>query len=1173
LRKPLYASVCILAALVLVATLLWTRSGAPEGADPSDFAATAPEEARGPGGEPASAPADSSAGGEDGGVTEELSFFDPLSEEGQASTEPQRIPGQYIFVVTDSSDPSAVAQDVVDRHGGEVMYVYEDALWGFAWSGTDEGAEEISRDRRIASSEPDFKVFATAEEITPSLQRIRASHPTDVDAFGQGYTGDGIFIGILDTGVEVTHPNLQGNVVANQSWWRSCVGQMPPVGGTHGTAVAGIAAAAVNDLGHRGVAPQAKIIPIQVLSNAGSGTFSSVACGVNHLTKLARENPDERFIGNMSLSGTGPRGSCGSGFRRAVCISVGQGVVWTVSAGNSNTGAGSAVPASFPEVITTSALYHPAAERTPCEGEAAAGPCDGIASFSNFGGLIDVMAPGVGVHTSGLGGGQVTLSGTSASAPIAAGVAALMLQANAALSPADVRSIMRTSGECPDGSENGTDDVCPLTTGQWPRLNWLTGGVVGQDRDSIPEPLVHALRAAQLADPRQPRVNWEQPSELPLVGNHVPVGFSVSDNDADGNPEGGVKGVRWSVVGDGGWRGSWGDGNTPDAVDITEAFSGFLDSSSLEDGPQKLLVEVTDNDDNVRSYGRRVEVRNAPPLYVETFDDPHSFPEGWDGNGLWHINNHCVESAGSSPPGHAYFGDADSCTFDVGGAPWGRLVSPVFRDVERGSVLSFDYVRVGAESPRAHHRARLLANYGGRWSVIWREDARQANTPEWTRVEIPLNTHPTRRVARLNFQFHSGRGILNDHLGFAIDNVMIRAPGWNGAPDVEWQEPAYGDVVRGDVALRLKVDDEDLVDEGFDVQWRRWTGSEPGSWEEMTYNAGDGRFEATWDSDCGDPGLCPDGEVLFEVRATDSGGAERRSATRVQTNNFDTPPEIEILNPSDGAVLPAGEIPLRARISDDRTPPASLDVSWKLAGPTPVAGVLTFGAEGELHGDTLYLATLEPGSYTLTVEAVDDCPDGFPNRNLCQVPGVSNSSASSVDLEVIETSFSENFEGTTEDDLREAGWVWPGLWHISESCGDLAPVSGGRMAYFGSPDDCRYPPGNHRRALRSSRIEDLPQREVILSFNHFRNVERSHARLARTVVQVNTNGRWRTVLDLDARDPSDAHWSTASIPVTLHRDGFWVRFFYIGGPGAQGGHTGWAIDDLRVGPAPPAPGP
>ena len=273
------------------------------------------------------------------------------------------------------------------------------------------------------------------------------------------------------------------------------LGQPPTDGHGHGTHVSGtIAATADNGIGVVGVAPEATIVPVKVLDDTGNGTTATVVCGVDYVTGLntdANATNDVQVV-NMSLGDTGSAGTCtDGGLRQAICQSVAAGITYVAAAGNSTTDASTFYPANYPEVIAVSAI-------TDLDGKAGGlAGClffilycdDEIAFFSNYGAVVDVTAPGAQIQSTWMGGGYQSSDGTSMASPHAAGVAALVLEADPGLSPAVVATILEESGQCPNSSwaEAGTDETC-AGQGQW-----------GDDPDGIAEPLVNALRAVEAA--------------------------------------------------------------------------------------------------------------------------------------------------------------------------------------------------------------------------------------------------------------------------------------------------------------------------------------------------------------------------------------------------------------------------------------------------------------------------------------------------------------------------------------------------------------------------------------------------------------------------------------------------------------------------------------------------
>ena len=148
------------------------------------------------------------------------------------------------------------------------------------------------------------------------------------------------------------------------------------------------------------------------------------------------------------------------------------------------------MPAAFPEVISVSALTDFDTARGGLAGckfilELFTTECDDtLAVFSNYGASVDVVAPGVFVLFDMAERDVQDEQRDEHGDPHVAGVAALMAAAAPGLTPAQAMTNLRTSGECPDGTVAGADASC-AGQGTWP-----------DDPDGIPEPMIHALRAA-----------------------------------------------------------------------------------------------------------------------------------------------------------------------------------------------------------------------------------------------------------------------------------------------------------------------------------------------------------------------------------------------------------------------------------------------------------------------------------------------------------------------------------------------------------------------------------------------------------------------------------------------------------------------------------------------------
>jgi len=201
-------------------------------------------------------------------------------------------------------------------------------------------------------------------------------------------------------------------------------------GNGHGSHVAGTIAALDNTIGSLGVGSQIKLVPVRVLNSQGSGTWSSVICGIDYVTA----HSDVINISSMSLGGSGSDTNAIDPMHDAIKRSVNSGVTYTVAAGNNGIDAAKFVPAAYDEVITVSAY------------DASNGDI-GFPSWSNYGTDVDIAAPGVKIYSTYKDNGYAVLSGTSMATPHVAAAAALYLRNNPVASPAEVRSALISAGE------------------------------------------------------------------------------------------------------------------------------------------------------------------------------------------------------------------------------------------------------------------------------------------------------------------------------------------------------------------------------------------------------------------------------------------------------------------------------------------------------------------------------------------------------------------------------------------------------------------------------------------------------------------------------------------------------------------------------------------------------
>jgi thermitase len=259
-------------------------------------------------------------------------------------------------------------------------------------------AKAYSANGRVAYAEPDFVAEALGSPDDPyldlqwGLTKVKAAEAWDVTTGSHA-----INIAILDTGVDLDHPDLADKIISNINFSNSAT--VDDVYG-HGTHVAGIAAAMTdNAIGVAGLGYISTIMNVKVLSDVGAGAYSWIASGVI----WAADNGAK--IINMSLGGP----STSSALEDAINYAWSKGVVVVAAAGNN----GDTVP-MYPAYYTN------------CIAVAATDDNDAKAYWSNYGDWVDVAAPGVSIYSTLKDNSYGYMSGTSMASPCVAGLAALV---------------------------------------------------------------------------------------------------------------------------------------------------------------------------------------------------------------------------------------------------------------------------------------------------------------------------------------------------------------------------------------------------------------------------------------------------------------------------------------------------------------------------------------------------------------------------------------------------------------------------------------------------------------------------------------------------------------------------------------------------------------------------
>ncbi|WP_048197713.1 S8 family serine peptidase [Methanocella arvoryzae] len=366
----------------------------------------------------------------------------PLKNSQPAGSEEPAGYSTYIVAFEDKPGTASIAAEdqvtsLVNSFNGRIIHKYS-IINGMAVTIPDSKVDQLRAMDNVKYVEKDQQVHVLLDKAVPQIGADQA--------WNSGYTGKGVTVAIIDTGIDGSHPDLNGNKIVG--WVDYTQGKTTPYDDHgHGTHVAGtVAGTGAADNGkYKGVAPEASLIGIKVLGRDGSGSNSNIIKGIDWAVQ------NKADIISMSLGSSSHSKASDDAIKRAVDA----GVTVIVAAGNSGpSGKTVACPGDSPDAITVGAT-----DRN-----------DQIASFSSRGPTYDgrvkpdVTNMGVGLVASKATGvasskpvGQYyqAMSGTSMATPMTSGVAALLLQAKPDLTPAQVKeALTRTAKPLGSGVPN-----------------------------------------------------------------------------------------------------------------------------------------------------------------------------------------------------------------------------------------------------------------------------------------------------------------------------------------------------------------------------------------------------------------------------------------------------------------------------------------------------------------------------------------------------------------------------------------------------------------------------------------------------------------------------------------------------------------------------------------------
>jgi subtilisin family serine protease len=322
------------------------------------------------------------------------------------------------------------------------------------------------------TDDPNVVRISLEGEVRPQLAEAVPLVGLD-DLHAAGLTASGAQIAMLDTGVDLAHPDLAGAVIAQRCF---CDDGLPGPGGCcpngqnqqsgagaaqddhgHGTRVAGVLTSA-GAQAPLGGAPSAQIVAVKVLSAAGGGILSDLLAGLDWVLQF---QPNVTVV-NMSLGGGLYPGNCDTAdavtitFANAIDQLRAAGALLVAGAGNNQSPTSMIVPACVSRAVSVGGVWDASLGAQSLLGctDPATAP-NQVACWSNSSQTTDVVAPGALITTSLLGGGAIAAAGTSYATPIVSACAATLIAAHPTALLEEITEALRSSGVHTVDAKNG----------------------------------------------------------------------------------------------------------------------------------------------------------------------------------------------------------------------------------------------------------------------------------------------------------------------------------------------------------------------------------------------------------------------------------------------------------------------------------------------------------------------------------------------------------------------------------------------------------------------------------------------------------------------------------------------------------------------------------------------